>query len=197
MKNKFSISAGAILLVSALYFFGGIQIIAELALCCAVHELGHFMFLRIFGAKGNFLRFDATGFSMSFTGLEGNVKKFVAASAGPLFGIIFYFISNYLGKISVLDFWQGAAMLSLLLSVYNLLPAWPLDGGYIAAIILNRFTSSEKSEKLVAVSGFLTSIILMIAGLIMLENKSGAAFIIAGMCLLTAQTGIVKNFSVM
>ena len=80
-----------------------------------------------------------------------------------------------------------------MLSVYNSLPALPLDGGRAAYVILSGAFGCEKAGKILGYSGFLTGLCLSVAGLLLLGKELGAALMIAGIWILTAQTGIVKN----
>ena len=70
------------------------------------------------------------------------------------------------------------------------MPALPLDGG---RVLFCAIPSRVKAEKILDVSGMQTGFALIIIGLYFLGKESGAAFLISGMWVLIAQTGIVKN----
>ena len=80
-----------------------------------------------------------------------------------------------------------------ILTAYNLLPALPLDGGRAVFALLSKAMGFERAKNIIELSGFITGLGLAAAGLAMLGKELGAALLIAGIWLLIAQTGIVKN----
>ena len=193
-KSKFDISAGAIFLLSALYFFGGFEALSIVIISAAVHELGHVVAIKLLGGKIRNLNFDASGFCMSYSGLESSVKETAALLMGPVFGFVFAYIASYYGNKYYSEYLFEAAGVSLVFSLFNLLPALPLDGGRVLfSVIRNRKTA----EKVLDFCGMSIGIILIIVGLYFLGSEKGAAFLISGIWVLIAQTGIVKSFSMM
>ena len=72
------------------------------------------------------------------------------------------------------------AGLSLLLSLFNLLPAPPLDGGAAAAALFSLWPGGERGERLARLLALLTAAALTGAGLWALRRGYGAAALIAG-----------------
>lgn len=191
MRSRIKLSAGAIFMLSALYFFGGLKSIFEVALAAAAHELGHITAIKISGGKVRSLRFDGSGLCISYCGLESVRKELTALIMGPLCGIAFAYIASYYGNAVGNTFLLESAGISMIFSVFNMLPALPLDGGRILyCIIPSRF----KAQSVLEISGMLTGLVLTFSGLYFLGNEKGAALLIAGIWVLIAQTGIVKNF---
>ena len=194
MYKKLDISAGAIFLLSALYFFGGLEALSIILLSAAVHELGHIAAIKLLGGEINALRFDASGFCMSCAGLDSAAKEVVSLLMGPAFGIAFAYIASYYGGKHYSEYLFSLAGVSLVFSLFNLLPALPLDGGRaLFYMIGNRKTA----ENALNISGMVVGIALTVTGLYLLGTERGAAFLLAGIYVLIAQTGIVKNFSML
>lgn len=193
MKSRFSISPGAVLVISALYFFGGFISLAALLIAAAVHELGHMAAIRLLGGSINELRFEASGLCISLRGINSAASEAAALLAGPAAGLVFALICSELGAKTANRLLLECAGYSVLLTAYNLLPALPLDGGRAVRIILAVVMGGEKAERILAYSGLAIGVCLSFAGLVLLERELGAALLIAGLWILIAQTGIVKN----
>ena len=96
-----------------------------------IHEMGHFIAMKIFGYKNVNMTF------VPFVGayVSGEVvnfskwNKLVVLLAGPLPGIIIGMVIFYLYNGNVDPGYLKAAIPFLLLNVFNLLPISPLDGG--------------------------------------------------------------------
>ncbi len=178
-------------MLSALYFFGGIKSVCAVLLAAAVHEAGHIISIVILRGKIRAVRFDASGFCMSCCGLDSSLKELVSILMGPVFGLLFAYLASYCGNALNDSFLCEAAGVSMILSVFNLLPALPLDGGRALYCMIS---SRIMAEKVLDVSGMLSGLVLVTCGLYFLGNEKGAAFLISGIWVLIAQTGIVKNF---
>lgn len=191
MKSKFNVSAGAILMLSALYFFGGMKSVCAVILAASVHELGHIIAIKMFGGKIRSLRFDASGLCMSYCGLDSAVKELVSLVTGPLFGLALAYAASYYGNTLSNNLLRETAGISMMFSVFNLLPALPLDGGRALFCMIN---GRHRAENVLDKSGMITGLLLVFSGLYFLGNEKGAALLISGCLVLIAQTGIVKNF---
>ena len=191
MKPKMNVSAGAILMLSALYFLGGLRSVCAVMLAALVHELGHVAAIKAFGGRIRSMRFDASGLCMSYCGLDSTAKELISLVMGPLFGIAFAYAASYCGKTLGCEFLFETSGVSLIFSIFNLLPALPLDGGRALYCII---PSRVKAQKALETSGMLAGLCLVLTGLYFLGNEKGAAFLIAGIWVLIAQTGIVKSF---
>ena len=193
MKSRFRVSAGAILLLSALYFLGGFISLSALLLAAAAHELGHMIAVKLLGGGIKSLRFEASGMCMSLCGINSAGSEAAALLAGPAVGLIFALICSYFGSKTANRLLLECAGYGILLTAYNLLPALPLDGGRAAFVLLCGILEREKAGRIIEYSGFITGLFLSAAGLALLGKELGAALLIAGIWILIAQSGIVKN----
>ena len=193
MNRRFQLSAGAIFLLSALYFFGGSVSLSALLLAAAAHELGHIAAIKLLGGGIRTMRFEASGMCISMCGVNGAAAEITALLAGPAAGLIFAIICSYCGAKTANRLLLECAGYGAILTAYNLLPALPLDGGRAVFALLSEAMGFERAKNIIELSGFITGLGLAAAGLAMLGKELGAALLIAGIWLLIAQTGIVKN----
>lgn len=178
-------------MLSALYFFGGLKSMCAVMLAAAAHEFGHIAAIKILGGKIRSMRFDASGLCMSYFGLDSTGKELLSLVMGPVFGLVLAYVSSYCGNVLNNDFLRETAGVSLIFSLFNLLPALPLDGGRALFCLI---PGRRKAERVLDTSGMLIGLLLVFGGLYFLGNEEGAALLISGVWILIAQTGIVKNF---
>ena len=138
----------------------------------ACHELGHFVVLRALGCRITELDLDLGGLCIRYAGSLGKVGQIAAAAAGPLAGLLYVPAAACFGEAG-----QYSAGISLLLSVFNLLPCLPLDGGRIAAALFGY--SFSRRLGILCACGF------TLFGLWQIAAGSGAAAAVAGLLLLS------------
>lgn len=146
--NRFSLSPGAILVLALIYFFGGFKNLAAIITAVSVHEAGHAAAISIFGGKVKTLRFDYSGLCMSGFGAYSSACEVIILLAGPAAGLALALVSSMLGNLTTNGFLLYTAGISLVLTVYNMLPALPLDGGRALLIIIQRFTEAKIAERM-------------------------------------------------
>lgn len=108
-------------MIAILVFLMNEAVLGALLTAAAVHELGHVLALVLCGARITQIRVEFTGLCLVCTALTHRRDEAFAALAGPAAGLLWSAIAT--------SFWPLSASFSLLLSLYNLLPALPLDGG--------------------------------------------------------------------
>jgi len=132
------ISPAAAVLFSLLYFFDTEGVFAMLLPAVLAHETGHALAIWLGGGRIKALRLGIAGFKMSHSlPLEG-LRGAAALGAGPLFGFVYGFVCSMLP----FEFFNLSGGLSIALSLFNLLPVLPLDGGRLVCIALG-----ERGEK--------------------------------------------------
>lgn len=143
----------AVGLLSAL--FGGLPIFIICALTALLHECGHVFCAARLGfecSKISLMPFGAA----ALCDIEGisPADEIKLALAGPLVNLVlcvavaglwWFFPQTY--AYTDLIFYANSAML-----VFNLLPAYPLDGGRVARCVLNRFLSGKASDMVLRVA---------------------------------------------
>ena len=195
--SRIDISAGAIVLLSIIYFFGGLASLLALLAAVAVHELGHIAAIRLFGGTVHNIRFGVSGLCIQSTGLASPAGQFVSLIAGPALGFALAYAASYFGNSSQNVLLIKMAGFSLVLSVYNMLPALPLDGGRALQVLLESALGQRPSAAILDFSGLAAGAVLLFGGAVYIRTQYGLALLIAGIWVLIAQTGIVKNLCVM
>lgn len=181
-KLSLSISAGAALLFSALYFFDGSGLFSALLAAAFAHEAGHFAALRLCGARVTALCLDVLGLRMDYRGALSPRREAACALAGPAAGLLFAAAASRLGRWLGGEFLYCAAGVSLLLSAFNLLPALPLDGGTALMALTG-------SSRLLRATGLMTALALLALGLYSAARGWGVAPVLPGAFLLLCAGG--------
>lgn len=195
--NNVDISAGAMLLLSVIYFFGGMTSLAALLLAVLVHELGHIAAIALCGGRVHGLKVSVSGLCINCSGAMRTTESVICLCAGPAAGFTLAYAASYLGNLSQNLLLIKTAGFSLVLSVYNSLPALPLDGGRALECLAESLGGARFSQTLLEFTGMLTGATLLFAGAYFIRQSFGAALLIAGVWVLTAQTGIVKSGSML
>ena len=138
--KKSSFAASAWLLVGSIVAFiilGGIlwdwKFAIMLIPILLVHELGHFIAMKIFGYR-NVKMFFIPMLGAAVTANQMAVpgwKKVVVSLAGPLPGIVLAIPLGVAGIVLEQDWMLEAAALTAIINGFNLLPILPLDGGWV------------------------------------------------------------------
>ena len=127
----------------------------------------------------------------------GTEKSVICLCAGPASGFALAYAASYLGNLSQNLLLIKTAGFSLILSVYNSLPALPLDGGRALECLAESLGGVGFANALLELTGMLMGAALLFSGAYFIRQSFGAAMLIAGVWVLTAQTGIVKNGSML
>ena len=115
------IRAGGALGLAALLFLVDAAYLPALLSAIAVHELGHIVALKLCRAEILELRLEFLGFCLVSTPPTSAFTEALCALSGPVCGLAW--------AVAIRRLHPVAAAFSLFLSLYNLLPALPLDGG--------------------------------------------------------------------
>lgn len=102
-----------------------------------IHEMGHLIASRKLGIDTSmpmFIPFVGAIIQMRQAPKDARTEAMVGI-AGPLFGVLGAFICLFLGKLFHSGLFLSLAYFGFLLTVFNLIPAHPLDGGRIVTAI--------------------------------------------------------------
>lgn len=167
-RVKWDISAGAVLLFALMYFFDGSGLVSAAIPAVLVHELGHVLFLRLQGKRLTRVRVALSGLTLDYAGNLRGMDALLCCGAGPLFGLAYAAAT----LSSQQRFFQLSGTVSLLLSLFNLLPVLPLDGGRIVAALAGPRTAQRLSRVLAA--------LLLAAGAVLMAYCGAYALLFAG-----------------
>ncbi|MBR6521227.1 MAG: site-2 protease family protein [Oscillospiraceae bacterium] len=173
------ISPAFALAAALIYLLDGQGIFALAVISAAVHELGHYTALCAFGARPYLLRLELTGAAMYFDESRLSYgREIIAALAGPAAGLVLTLGAAIMKA-------HALAGVSLVLSLFNLLPIGGLDGGRILAAMLSMIMSPERARSICVWLTVICAAVMLGGGMcLMLYYHSGAALIIAGAALL-------------
>ena len=144
--------------------------------CCVVHEAGHIICLLILGEKPKLIELSFYGIKLERKN-DGvhSAEEIAVYASGPLANLV---LSAVIFALSNTQGMKTAAIISLCVGAFNLLPCVPLDGGNLLLCLLERLMSEEKSGKI----GFYMSVAVlvpMIAAGIILLLKNGNVTLLA------------------
>ena len=121
---------------------------ATALLCCIIHEMGHIICLLLLGEKPKRIELSFYGiklerYPMSAQKTAGEIAVFVSGpSANLIFSSILFLMSNIINSL------RDAAIISLCIGAFNLIPCKPLDGGNILYAVLCGNTKQNVAEKI-------------------------------------------------
>lgn len=128
MQGKVQISTGTYFLLPAAILLLPFRWVLAWILAVSIHELGHYIALRLCKIPIFGLCLSPFGAKMEVGELQSREAVFCAL-AGPIFALMFTVLSSFLPCTAVCILFQ---------SLYNLLPIYPLDGGRALRAILCR-----------------------------------------------------------
>ena len=154
---KMEVSPGFLLRLGALPWpDAGVGLLPWGLVACAIHELGHIVAAALLGGWIEGLSLTAVGAELH---IEYEVpltygKESLVALAGPA--------ANLLGGgLALVLHWQLAAVLTLAIGAFNLLPILPLDGGRVVYGLLAGKLDADWAERfMTALSGCLVGLLI-------------------------------------
>jgi len=148
--KRFRINPISIVVWVWLVIMNGIVVATNYFFAILIHELGHFITAKKCGYKVS--RFSLSPYGVELSYLDQNINfrdEMLIAFAGPL--------ANFLSLFFVLGVWwifpsvyfvtESFVTVSFLIALFNLLPAYPLDGGRIFVCIASNFMSGKVAKK--------------------------------------------------
>jgi Zn-dependent protease/predicted transcriptional regulator len=143
--------------------------ILTIFLCVVLHEFGHALTARRFGFKTKDIILLPIGGVARFEELPENPKQeFLVAIAGPMVNFLIAFLlylligpavhsllDSSITSIDASNFLTQLLVINLLLGLFNLIPAFPMDGGRIFRAVLSMFLPRVKATKMAAGLGFI------------------------------------------
>jgi len=159
----------AVLLLALFYSSLDNRELAALLSAVLIHELGHLTAMELLGLKLCELRLELTGLCIGYSGETSRWGQFLTAAAGPALGLIY-------ARLASAARWELAAGLSMLLSLFNLLPIRPLDGWRMAASLC----TGRWGERVLNALGLLAALSLLCLGFVYARQGKGFALCAVG-----------------
>jgi len=191
--TKLKVNATAILIIALLYYVMETEIFFAVLSAVIAHELGHVIFLSIFGLRIQRLRVEIKGFCIDYSGYCSAAEHIIIAFAGPLAGFAYAYFASQLSDGLNLEWLSFSSGISLVLSVFNLLPAKPLDGGRIFEYATYILCGEQKGRVICETIGIVIGFAIMAAGILSMLMDKGMALLIASTWIFSYQEGVVKR----
>lgn len=176
MRKRIKVDYGFIFLLCLLYLFDRQGLFGLTLLSAGVHECGHILVILLAGNRIAQIRLTLLGVCIELEASNRISYKTegLIAAGGPVFGILcaILFAKNF----------PVFAGLNLCLSVFNLLPVAPLDGGRIMRSVLCCFFQVDSVDR--CLKWFGTGVGLFLALAVLFLSKS--AHCTLGMILFSA-----------
>lgn len=145
--------------------------------CCAVHEAGHIICLLIMGEKPKLIELSFYGVKLERAVMSENSRSSepLVYASGPAANFMLSALLFVLGnKFPGL---HGAAVTSLGIGIFNLIPCRPLDGGNLLSVLMCRFLNEKTADVICLAVKFLTVIPMVIIGVVMLVKAKNFTLI--------------------
>jgi Zn-dependent protease/predicted transcriptional regulator len=164
----------------------GVVLMILLFTCVTLHELGHSIVAKLFGIPvREIILFPLGGVSNITKNPDKPLHDLLISIAGPLVNVLIALIlAVVLGRVGVVSLLDGQGMVQELqtpslqgmllwllaanatLVIFNLIPAFPLDGGRAFRAILAMFLGYRRATRIASLVGQLLAIVMGIYALI-------------------------------
>ena len=138
-------------------------------LCCVIHEAGHIICLLILGEKPKKIELSFYGiklerYPMSGQNTAGELAVYISGpGANIIFSAILFLLSN------IFHLLREAAVISLCIGIFNLIPCKPLDGGNILYTVLCRNTKQKSADSVCLAVSVIIIAPLIVSGIYFLR----------------------------
>ena len=190
------------------YLAMAVVAVVGLAVSIVLHELAHALVGRAFGISIRRITLFLFG---GVAEMENDPKapraELLMALAGPavsvLLGLAFALVASILSTqgaaAEAVGVFGYLATLNILLAVFNLAPAYPLDGGRVLRALIWMITGKpDRATRIAARSGQVFAVVLMMAGLAFALTgglTGGLWWILIGLFLYAAAAGALRDLT--
>lgn len=160
-----------------------------------LHEVVHILVAKYYGLNLYGIQIHLTGARAEFEDIDElqDNKKLILYLSGPLFNMMSMIILMAISSIYTSEFITLSISINLVLALFNLMPAYPLDGARAYEIILAKRILYKKSKRILCYISFIFSgifLFLFLASLFI--HKANISLLLAGI-LITYTTYLEKE----
>jgi stage IV sporulation protein FB len=172
--GKTKIHAGFVLLICALVYLdqGGLLVMAAIA--AALHELGHYIPLRLMGGRVALLEFHGGGIDMSSVQPMGYTRELLTVLGGPFASLAFALIFSL--NDGMINGQMPIAGMLLSHGLFNLLPVRGLDGGRALALGLDALGFTRTQTVLSVTTTVICAFLAVLCGYTALKTRNLSLF---------------------
>ena len=197
IRKKVTVSSGAVIMAAVIYYLCDSKTLLAVFAAAMAHELGHLFAMQVLGLRIKAFRIEAKGFCIDYCGYAGAVGHALAALAGPAAGLFYALAASKMGNSLGEDWLCLSAGVSLILSLFNLLPALPLDGGRILMSMSCAFCGEQRGRVICSTVSTVCGLMLLILGTVLLMKGFGGAVLISAIWVLSFQEGVEKRLEIL
>lgn len=159
--------------------FTSLAFIVTLFACVVMHEFGHALMARRFGISTRSITLLPIGGVAALEKMPDDPKQeILVALAGPavnvvIAGVLWLYLSATMTPLTAEDvmagripFWYQIMVVNIVLAVFNLLPAFPMDGGRVLRAALALFMPHNEATQKAARIGQSLAFVLAILGIL-------------------------------
>jgi stage IV sporulation protein FB len=127
-----------------------------------LHELTHIIVARKFGISSYGMQLHITGVSAEIKELDdlNEREKLIVFLSGPLFNMGAIILLFWLSENFNIAYIENSIDINLVLFIFNMLPAYPLDGIKVYEIVLGKKILYKKAKKILGNISFGVAIVL-------------------------------------
>lgn len=135
-----------------------------------LHEFAHILVANNFGCRFNSFNISISGVKAELIDIDEltEKKKLILYLAGPFSNFFMSVVACFFYSFFKWNFIESSIIINIYLGVFNLLPAYPLDGARVCEILLSRKFLYKKSKSITEIASFVISGILILIFIIML-----------------------------
>lgn len=143
-----------------------ILFIVALFACVVMHEFGHALAARRYGIRTPDITLLPIGGMARLERMPENPKEeIIVALAGPAVNVVIWLLITVVMDVGTaieslnriddpaMNFWGRLATVNLFLAVFNLIPAFPMDGGRVLRAVLSLYMSRPDATRVAARAG--------------------------------------------
>ena len=169
------VTGGFALLAAWFFLANGWRNLFTVLSAAAVHEAGHWLLLRLLGARVLSLRLSALGAVLETdSGRLSYGGELAAVLAGPAANLLAALALTAPGR----DEFLAAAGANVVLCVFNLLPVRPLDGGRALFLLSSWLAGPAAGEAVSRWAGTLTAAALAVGIGLVIQRTGGSLWLL-------------------
>lgn len=160
---------------------GAFLVFFSIVTCVIIHELAHSLTAKSYGIPTEDIIIFFFGGVARIHGLgNSNREEFFITAAGPLSNLVmallvFFFAGVNFPENGGVDFWTWVFIVNIMMGLFNLIPAFPMDGGRLLRVALRSlgFKSANlityRVSRIICIAFFILALLYQLIGLMVIS----------------------------